>query len=969
MKKRILSVLLTFVMVLGLLPTVAFAEGDTTAPTLSGGSATRESKTNATVRFTSSEAGTYYYEVVNKNVPAPSIVTTGEGKTCAVGENTISLTDLANTGAKDIYIAVKDAAGNESGPFKIEIPAYVLEAKIGETSYRTVEAALTAASSNEKADMIEIISEDVTAVNKATLKAGDSIKTYPNENDTKDINKATTDATLDVDGYGTVMFTGGEIEVVEGAALLGGGGSATGKSGVKITNSTTENGDGLVSVDIVADNNEDIVRALGTGKVKIGDTEYEFDYKPSYVIIEVTKDSNKLTSGKVKLGGGVSIIGKSGKVITNPTSTGDDKIVVAANTDKDKDTVTVPANGTVDVALASDNNIKTTYTAVNANTMFAISENDTNTKNIELLDNTKFGFNPAPAAQSALKFTDKNSYTVNGVTYQAQTVKDATTGEDADISYTVTYGTKTETVDGSEEPKTVNANIISVDNGSKVIATMGAESVVMIASGTVGDRKFETVLPFTATNSGASIIIDNTDSQKVNSISANGSNLTPVYDENSEGGADTPDIIGYQVSKNSSSGGSSGGSHKNSNTTTTVPVSGNETSTKVSASVSGNVATVDEIKQTEIEKLGVNGNVTIDLSGMSDSVTGVNLPVATVKNMIDSSAENLEIKLPNADVTIDKTTLNALNEQASSGDLRLVVDNDTEARKTLSAAQETSLSKMNEPKLIEAYFVSGDKRISDFKGGTVSISIALDDDKPVRVWYLKDNGEYEKVDSTYDKKTATLKLKHFSHYVIEQLDESMGYASCSKEATCPIEKFADVVNTAWYHDGVHYCLDNGLMVGTSETSFSPDANITRGQIVTMLWRKDGSPAASGGDFADVASTAYYAQAIAWAASNDIVTGYGDEKFGPDDSITREQLAAILYRYAKYKGMDVSVGEDTNILDFDDAQSISSYAVSAIQWACGAGIMNGTDTLKLSPKATATRAQAACMMQRFLTENK
>ena len=163
--------------------------------------------------------------------------------------------------------------------------------------------------------------------------------------------------------------------------------------------------------------------------------------------------------------------------------------------------------------------------------------------------------------------------------------------------------------------------------------------------------------------------------------------------------------------------------------------------------------------------------------------------------------------------------------------------------------------------------------------------------------------------------------------------------------------------------------DNGLMVGTSETTFSPDANITRGQIVTMLWRKDGSPAASGGDFADVASTAYYAQAIAWAASNDIVTGYGDEKFGPDDSITREQLAAILYRYAKYKGMDVSVGEDTNILDFDDAQSISSYAVSAIQWACGAGIMNGTDTLKLSPKATATRAQAACMMQRFLTENK
>ena len=200
-------------------------------------------------------------------------------------------------------------------------------------------------------------------------------------------------------------------------------------------------------------------------------------------------------------------------------------------------------------------------------------------------------------------------------------------------------------------------------------------------------------------------------------------------------------------------------------------------------------------------------------------------------------------------------------------------------------------------------------------------------------------------------------------------DKGKDYADCSKDSACSVEKFADAKNTAWYHDGVHYCLDSGLMVGTSDTTFSPNDNITRAQIVTMLWRLEGSQSVAGNGYKDVKSDAYYSSAVAWASENSIVDGYGDENFGPNDSITREQLAAIMYRYAKFKSMDVSVGEDTNILDFDDATSISTYAVPAIQWACGSGVMNGTDTFKISPKGTATRAQAACIMQRFLTGNK
>ncbi len=421
--------------------------------------------------------------------------------------------------------------------------------------------------------------------------------------------------------------------------------------------------------------------------------------------------------------------------------------------------------------------------------------------------------------------------------------------------------------------------------------------------------------------------------------------------------------------KDESDGGgssSSGGSSLRKQTLT-VPVSGSESSTKVSASVNGNVATVNDITESELEKLGADGNVTIDLSGLSGSVTGVKLSLGTLENMLDSDTENLEIKLPGADVTIDRTTLNALTEQASADDLSLVVDNDTAAHKTLNTAQESSLSRMNKPTVIEAYFVSGDERISDFKGGTISISIELDADKPICAWYLKENGEYEKVDAFYDNKTATLMLKHFSHYVIEQLDDSMGNVSCPKDATCPIASFTDAQTTAWYHDGVHYCIKNGLMNGYDNGKFGTNDNISRSQIVTILWRLEGSPAVSGGSFDDVASDAYYAKAVAWAAENGIVGGYGDGRFGPNDPITREQLAAILYRYAQLKDVDVSVGEDTNILDFDDAQSISSYAVPAIQWACGSGIITGTSVTTLSPDGTATRTQAATMLMRYCIE--
>lgn len=179
---------------------------------------------------------------------------------------------------------------------------------------------------------------------------------------------------------------------------------------------------------------------------------------------------------------------------------------------------------------------------------------------------------------------------------------------------------------------------------------------------------------------------------------------------------------------------------------------------------------------------------------------------------------------------------------------------------------------------------------------------------------------------------------------------------------CP---FVDAAETDWFYSAVQYVTVNGLMNGTGETTFAPDLKTTRAMIVTILWRMEGQPEAKElSSFTDVKDGTWYTPAIHWAAANEIVKGYDLSSFDPTGSITREQLATILYRYAKYKGYDVSVGEDTNILSYHDACDISEYAIPAIQWACGTGLINGRTEHTLVPQGSATRAETAAMLQRF-----
>lgn len=174
--------------------------------------------------------------------------------------------------------------------------------------------------------------------------------------------------------------------------------------------------------------------------------------------------------------------------------------------------------------------------------------------------------------------------------------------------------------------------------------------------------------------------------------------------------------------------------------------------------------------------------------------------------------------------------------------------------------------------------------------------------------------------------------------------------------------FTDVAAGDWFYSAVQYAYQRGIVSGTSDTTFSPNDTVTRAMIVALLHRLEGEPSAAGSGFSDVGPAQWYTNAVGWAAANSIVMGYSDGSFGPGDTLTREQMAAILYRYAGTKGLDLSAGTDLSA--FSDHAAVSGYALDAMKWAVDRGLMQGAGDGKLSPQGSATRAQAAAVLMRF-----
>ena len=203
--------------------------------------------------------------------------------------------------------------------------------------------------------------------------------------------------------------------------------------------------------------------------------------------------------------------------------------------------------------------------------------------------------------------------------------------------------------------------------------------------------------------------------------------------------------------------------------------------------------------------------------------------------------------------------------------------------------------------------------------------------------------------------SAALRLEHASQYAVVIDDVS------HEPVNLP---FTDVPEGYWAYYAIQYVYGEGLMAGTSGSTFNPEGTTTRGQIVTILWRLSDSPVVNYlMDFSDVDPTAYYGEAIRWATSEGIVGGYGGGLFGPDDMITREQLAVMLYRYAQHEGYDTTQG-GMAIREYADYEQISDFALEALDWAVSAGIINGTSATTLSPSGSATRAQVAVILMRF-----
>ncbi|MCD8391269.1 MAG: S-layer homology domain-containing protein, partial [Firmicutes bacterium] len=257
-------------------------------------------------------------------------------------------------------------------------------------------------------------------------------------------------------------------------------------------------------------------------------------------------------------------------------------------------------------------------------------------------------------------------------------------------------------------------------------------------------------------------------------------------------------------------------------------------------------------------------------------------------------------------------------------------------------------------------------------GDTVTVTVTPDEGYVVETVTVTDEDGNEVEVTTNDDGTYAFVMPATAVSIsatFTESDESSdgdadGDGTSSGTHVCPSEKFTDVDTSLWYHEYIDYALENGLMNGISDTTFEPNTATTRGMIVTILYRLEGEPTAnSASDFTDVVSGAWYADAVAWAAENGIVNGYDNGKFGADDTITREQTAAILYRYAGYKGYDTSASGD--ITAYTDADAVSGYAVTAMQWAVGTGLIAGKEDNTLSPQSGATRAETAAMLARFI----
>lgn len=371
----------------------------------------------------------------------------------------------------------------------------------------------------------------------------------------------------------------------------------------------------------------------------------------------------------------------------------------------------------------------------------------------------------------------------------------------------------------------------------------------------------------------------------------------------------------------------------------------------------GDTATLKSISAERDKALNAerNPDAIVDLSDEKGDVHTIVLPAAIVDKLVekltdgDSQTGTLTVKLSSETLDFDETTLKAIQEQNGGKDTVITVM--PIVKEDLAQDQKNALDVQTFYGGIRVTATVDGKPIKSFLGGRVTFSIQVKDDikeEPVSAFYIAEDGILTRHATTKTGEGVSFRTSHFSDFVVLG-DKAVSYKDTNEDS--------------WYWSFVEYAARNGLMLGVEENTFAPNAAVNRAMFVQMLYSLEGKPAVSGAvQFADVAEDSWYSYAVNWAAEAGIVKGMGHGVFVPMSEITREQLAVMLYNYAEYKSYRTDHLE--TLSRFDDADTVSDWAIAAMQWAVNEKLFIGMGAQTLNPQGCATRVQAAKVLAYF-----
>ena len=409
-------------------------------------------------------------------------------------------------------------------------------------------------------------------------------------------------------------------------------------------------------------------------------------------------------------------------------------------------------------------------------------------------------------------------------------------------------------------------------------------------------------------------------------------------------------------------GGNGGGGGGGGSSTGTVQQPAVATKTpKLSYSVTNGVAALDSTSVTQMAASATeqkSDTLTLDLTNGGETVTAVSLPAGLMDQIAqlaasgENSVDSLAIVLTSGSLELDAETLSEIAQQAGGESISMALEEVSADQ--LSDGQKAALEELSAEKIISIEISCADKQITDFGGGRVNLSIpftaaANKNARGYAVWHLADDGKTSRHSTGYADGKISFRTAHFSNYAVAYREPNL---------------FTDVLDGLWYTNDVDHVAALGLMNGVGGARFAPNAALTRAMFAKIIYNAENGTAGAPSSFSDVPDGMWYTDAVNWAAQNRIVSGTGNSQYAPDREITREELVMMLYNYATYKGYDAKT--DVELTRFSDSSSVSTWAETAMKWAVRNKLINGVGE-KLLAGDKATRAQVAKVMAYFLEQ--